>query len=143
MFKITINIRIISTGKIIYACLNFPGSWHDTSVSQDLVAMCLKKLGRYAMCVDQGFPRNGDLYDVFVGPLSKRQRVKLTGELKDAILSKCEVYVSLRQASEWGMRALQGSFSRLRSRLTSNKEKRHTILLCCSTAQFSNPLRWA
>jgi hypothetical protein len=36
--------------------------------------------------------------------------------------------VSLRQGSEWGMRGLQGSFSRLKSRLTSNKRKRKNII---------------
>jgi hypothetical protein len=36
--------------------------------------------------------------------------------------------VSLRQSSEWGMRALQGTFVRMKSRLTSNKRKRRKIL---------------
>jgi hypothetical protein len=36
--------------------------------------------------------------------------------------------VSLRQSSEWGMRALQGTFVRMKSRLTSNKRKRRQIL---------------
>jgi hypothetical protein len=37
--------------------------------------------------------------------------------------------VSLRQSSEWGMRALQGTFARLKSRLTSDKVKRGEIVL--------------
>jgi hypothetical protein len=40
-----------------------------------------------------------------------------------------ERYVSLRQALEWGMRALQGTFSRLKSRMTSNSKKRPKIIL--------------
>ena len=43
-------------------------------------------------------------------------------------MTKHAVYVSLRQASEWGTRALQGTFSRLKARLTSNKVKRGLIL---------------
>ena len=38
------------------------------------------------------------------------------------------MYVSLRQSSEWGMRALQGTFVRMKSRLTLNKRKRKLIL---------------
>ncbi len=38
------------------------------------------------------------------------------------------MYVSLRQSSEWGMRALQGTFSRMKSRLTSNSKVRKYIL---------------
>ena len=36
--------------------------------------------------------------------------------------------VSLRQSSEWGMRALQETFSRLKSRITSNYSKCHYII---------------
>ena len=36
--------------------------------------------------------------------------------------------MSLRQSSEWGMRALQGTFVRMKSWLTSNKRKRRQIL---------------
>ena len=37
-------------------------------------------------------------------------------------------YVKLRQASEWGKQALQGCFTRLKSRLTYCKGTRRTIL---------------
>ena len=47
---------------------------------------------------------------------------------RDAIIRKHEMFVSLRQASEWGMRALQGAFCRLKSRLTSDKIKRKEII---------------
>ena len=49
--------------------------------------------------------------------------------MRDLIIARHAIYVSLRQASEWGMRALQGTFARLKSRLTSNKEKRAAIIL--------------
>ena len=47
---------------------------------------------------------------------------------RDAIIRKHEMFVSLRQPSEWGMRALQGAFCRLKSRLTSDKMKRKEII---------------
>jgi hypothetical protein len=37
--------------------------------------------------------------------------------------------MSIRQASEWGMRALQGTFCRLCTRLSPDGEKRQQILL--------------
>jgi hypothetical protein len=40
------------------------------------------------------------------------------------------VYTSLWQASEWGMRGLQGTFPRCKKRLPSNKEKRRCVLEC-------------
>ena len=55
-----------------HACINFPGSWHDSMVCQSLVDVVMRKIDVYALCVDQGFPMTGDLMDSFVGPLSKK-----------------------------------------------------------------------
>ena len=40
------------------------------------------------------------------------------------------VYTSLRQGSEWGMRGLQGSFPRCKKYLPSDKDKREMVLEC-------------
>jgi hypothetical protein len=116
------------TGKIIYACVNYPGSWHDSQVSQNLIAKVVADIGDFKICVDQGFPRSGDLLNKFVGPISERTRASLPIENRRAVLRKHNTYVSLRQSSEWGMRALQGSFTRLKSRLTSDSKKRKTLI---------------
>jgi DDE superfamily endonuclease len=116
-------------GKIIFAADNYPGSWHDSTVAQDLINIVVSKIGVYALCVDQGFPRSGDLHDRFVGPMSKKIKKKLSPELAEYLIPTHERYISLRQASEWGMRALQGTFSRLKSRMTSNSKKRQKIIL--------------
>ena len=93
-------------GKIIYCAYNYPGSWHDSTVAQDLINIVVSQIGTYALCVDQGFPRSGDLHDRFVGPMSKKMKKKLSPELAAYLLPLHERYISLRQASEWGMRAL-------------------------------------
>jgi hypothetical protein len=116
------------TGKIIFACINFPGSWHDSQVSLSLISKVVRNIGDFKICVDQGFPRSGDLLNKFVGPLSRRARSNLPVETRRAALRRHNTYVSLRQSSEWGMRALQGTFVRMKSRLTSNKRKRRQIL---------------
>ena len=115
------------TGKIIYACINYPGSFHDSQVSAGLIRCVLEYIGRYKICVDQGFPRSGDLFDKFVGPMSQRTRDNIAPALRRAVLQRHNLYVSLRQSSEWGMRALQGSFSRLKARLPSDKLKRKKL----------------
>jgi hypothetical protein len=128
----TINntFLFLPTGKIGFACTNFPGSWHDTTVSAQLIRVVIECIGIYCICVDQGFPRSGELYGRFVGPISRRLRAQLAPALRDVVMQQHAVYVSLRQASEWGMRALQGTFSRLKSRLTSNKMKRGLLMQC-------------
>lgn len=117
-------------GKIIYASYNFPGSWHDAQVSQQLMLEVREHLGTYALCVDQGFPRGSDMEGLFVGPMSRKRRRELSPIVADLLRKRHEAYVSLRQAAEWGMRALQGSFSRLKSRMTSNSARRKRIIQC-------------
>jgi hypothetical protein len=116
------------TGKIIFASINNPGSWHDAQVAYKLIQTVIERCHMYAFCVDQGFPRSGPLHDKFIGPISAKTRRKLAPNLVNLLLEKHNRAISLRQASEWGMRALQGSFSRLKSRLTSSKTKRQEIL---------------
>ena len=94
------------TGKIIYAFINYPGSSHDSQVSMDLCIKVIEKIGNYAICVDQGFKRSGSMYDKFLGPISTEMRRKLSLILLSLLIRLHEMYVSLRQASEWGMRAL-------------------------------------
>ena len=72
-------------GKIVYACINNPGSWHDSQVCRPLVDKVIKSIGEYAFCVDQGFPRSGELYDRFIGPLSIKQRRRLAPFLRDLL----------------------------------------------------------
>ena len=94
-----------------------------------LAQKVIEEIGEYAFCVDQGFPRSGALYDKFVGPISKKTRRKLAPNLRELLMSRHHKYISLRQASEWGMKSLQGSFSRIKSRLTSDSTKRKKIIL--------------
>ena len=47
-------------GKVFIAAINCPGSWADGSLSALFFDSIRKRLGRYKICVDQGFPRNGD-----------------------------------------------------------------------------------
>ena len=61
--------------------------------------------------------------------MSETSRRNLAPVLRKLLLRRHNVYVSLRQSSKWGMRALQGTFSRLKSRLTGKKEKRRKIIL--------------
>lgn len=116
-------------GKVFVACLNFPGSWHDSAVVMEMIAKLKHKLRGRKICVDQGFPRTGLAFDVLVGPYSEKSVRTLSPLLLPLLLAFAAVYVSLRQASEWGMRSLQASFPRLKLRLPSNSEKRKLVIL--------------
>ena len=43
----------------------------------DVLTKVVSNIGEYKICVDQGFPRSGDLFNKFVGPISRRSRRNL------------------------------------------------------------------
>ena len=69
------------------------------------------------------------MFDKFVGPMPQRTRDNLAPAKRQMLLQQHNMYVSPRQSSEWGMRILQGTFSRLKYRLPSDKLKRSTLLV--------------
>jgi hypothetical protein len=115
-------------GKVFLCAINFPGSWHDGSLTANVLPYIRDNIGCYKICVDQGFPRSGAAAGILVGPISKKTARTLAPILRPYLLKISNVYTSLRQASEWGMRSLQGTFPRCKKRLPSNAEKRKKVI---------------
>ena len=118
-------------GKVFFCAINYPGSWADGAVTRNFLPFLHDKIGEYKIVVDQGFPRSGDAYGILVGPLTKKGARKLHASVRAEMIRQYLCFAS--SASEWGMRALQGSFPRFKKRLPSNSAKRekviHTIVL--------------
>jgi hypothetical protein len=107
-------------GKIFSACMNYPGT---------ILLLCnLWQINLLNLSGTMLFVFIKDFFDKFVGPMSQAARRKIAPLLIDALKRKHAVYISHRQASEWGIRGLQGSFRRLNGRLTSDKVKRGQLI---------------
>jgi hypothetical protein len=65
---------------------------------------------------------------MFVGPITKRAVQRLHREVRDYILRISNVHMSLRQASEWGMRGIQGTFPRCKKHLPSDHALCHLVI---------------
>jgi hypothetical protein len=115
-------------GKVFFAATNFPGSWADGSLMACFLDHLKAKIGDYKICVDQGFPRSGDVYGTLVGPLTKKAVRRLYHGVQDYLLQMSNVNMLLWQASEWGMHGLQGTFPRCKKRLPSNSEQQCLVL---------------
>jgi hypothetical protein len=122
------NIFVFSSeGKIVFASFNCPGSWHDSSNAFYLYWKLVNECDGYAIAADTAFPRNGLLEDKILTSLKN-------GDLdEDPIIAHLQLrfhsmVTSLRQVVEWGMRAIQGTFGRLKIPMTSNKRVRRNIL---------------
>ena len=44
----------------------------DGKMSAHFIEFIKRKIGRYKICVDQGFPRQGEAYGILVGPISRK-----------------------------------------------------------------------
>jgi hypothetical protein len=115
-------------GKVFFAAVNFPGSWADGSLSAYYLHYMTRKIGVYKICVDQDFPRSGDTHGTFVGPVMKQQAQRLHHDVQNYLLKISNVHTSLWQASEWGMRGLQGTFPCCKSCLPSDSVQRRLVL---------------
>ena len=115
-------------GKVFFAAVNFPGSWADGSLTARFLDQMKRRIGTYKICVDQGFPRSGDAYGTFVGPVTKRAARRLHRDVRNCLLLISNVHTSLRQASEWGMRGLQGTFPRCKKRLPGDDKMRRLVI---------------
>lgn len=123
------NVIVFSPkGKVIYAAINYFGSWHDAKVCRHLYQDILSKETNYAIIADSAFPKNKHFKHCVLKPIKKFSMDPVKREEQKALSF---AITSLRQAAEWGMRSIQATFARLKLRLTSDKVQRYNIILSC------------
>ncbi len=115
-------------GKVFFAAVNFPGSWADGSLTARFFHQIKRRIGRFKICVDQGFPRGGDASGMFIGPVSKWKARRLHHNVRNYLLRISNVHTSLWQASEWGMQGMQGTFPRCKKCFPGDNNMRRLVL---------------
>ncbi len=78
-----------------FAAVNFPGSWADGSLTAWFLHQMKRRIGRFKICVDQGFPRGGDAYGTFIGSVLKRQARSLHCDICNYLLRMSDVHTLL------------------------------------------------
>jgi hypothetical protein len=114
--------------------VNAPGSWHDSNVARPIYALLREKTPNgFFLIADSAFPRlgAGDAQKIKV-PLKSGARIRGTRQEIERIKQESMEVTIARQAVEWGMRALQGCWSRLYMPLdTHDAEGRARLLHIC------------
>jgi hypothetical protein len=116
------------------AVVNAPGSWHNSNVARPIYQILREKTpDKFFLIADSVFPRLG---------VGESQRIKIPLK-KNAVIAgdarekhkkrrESRKVTVARQAVEWGMRALQGCFSRLYMPLDAHDaEGRARLLQTC------------
>ncbi|KNE95331.1 hypothetical protein PSTG_11315 [Puccinia striiformis f. sp. tritici PST-78] len=118
-------------GTIMYAILNAPGSWHDSAIARPLYNWLLNHTPPgYRIISDTAFPRKSkSLQSRILAPVKRGDQLPETPQTFSRMKFLNKQLVSARQAAEWGMRALQGSFARLKIPMpAADHEQRLCIL---------------
>ena len=111
--------------------MNAPGSWHDSKVAR----LIYRKLRNdtpegFYLIADTAFPRGARYIEGRIkAPVKTGARLPHNPEERANRLRFDRQLVSFRQSAEWGMRALQGSFGRLRLPLEINDDGGRADLL--------------
>lgn len=121
-------------GNIIAARVNAPGSWHDSRVAEPIYEKLRTQTPEgYYLVADTAFPRGSKHIDGRIrAPLKEGQKIKGTREEIQNKMAFNRQLLSYRQSAEWGMRALQGCFGRLRVPLEIScaEERAHLLETC-------------
>ncbi|QRV77090.1 DDE superfamily endonuclease [Ceratobasidium sp. AG-Ba] len=135
LFELALYITNMNLGCIIYATINAPGSWHDARVAQDVYGCLLNETPRgYFLIADTAFPKlQIGLQNKIHTPLKARTNLRhLTPGQRLRAIRYSNSITSARQAVEWGMRAIQGAFGRLKMPLDANDTKwRQLVIETC------------
>ncbi|KAF7368888.1 hypothetical protein MVEN_00214600 [Mycena venus] len=119
---------------IIAANLNAPGSWHDSRVAKPIYEKLRTRTPEgFYMVADTAFPRgSAQIEGKIRAPIKSGQVIRgTTVEIEEKLAFDRDL-LSYRQTAEWGMRALQGSFGRLRLPLDiGDQNERGNLLEIC------------
>lgn len=114
--------------------MNAPGSWHDSRIATGIYDK-LKELtpDGYYLVADSAFPRGSRaIHGRIQAALKENARLPTNPVDREAKLRFNRELVSCRQAAEWGMRCIQGSFGRLRLPLeVHDGDARRDLLEVC------------
>ncbi|CAB9513917.1 expressed unknown protein [Seminavis robusta] len=129
------NLFVFSIdGYIIHCILNAPGSMHDSTLASyggtyELLEAIYNRTGGVC-CVDSAFTAANNPF------LVKSSENFSTAESAEEIIVRDQA-TSLRQAAEWGMRALQGAFPRLKDRIHLEENGERLIILKLMTCLYN------
>ena len=128
------DLDSLSTGTIIAARLNAPGSWHDSRIALPIYEKLQTRTpDGFYLVADTAFPRGtAQIEGKIRAPIKTGARLRGTeAEIEEQIAFDRQL-LSYRQTAEWGMRCLQGSFGRLRIPLDIGDDagRAHLLEIC-------------
>jgi hypothetical protein len=121
------NVLVFSIdGRIIHGLMNAPGSLHDSTLAEwGGIYKALEEVfvrTRGVCCVDSAFASTNAPYLI-----KSSDNTTTCGDALELV--RREQATSLRQAAEWGMRAIQGAFPRMKDAIRIEENGERAVIL--------------
>jgi DDE superfamily endonuclease len=128
---VTGTVCFSADGLIIWAKLNFFGSWNDSEMSREFrekLADDIKNVPGHGVLSDSAFPVSSDMFGRIMTPLKDGDVEKAHPNARPALIRLACAITSMRQSAEWGMGAVSKVYRNLNGKLSFDKERRGRLL---------------
>lgn len=118
-------------GVIIWAKLNFFGSWNDSEISRsfrDKLSCSVKNVDGHGVLSDSAFPVGQEMFGRIMTPLKDGDIERAHRDARPSLIRLSSAITSMRQSAEWGMGAVSKVYRILLKRLSYDKERRGRLL---------------
>ena len=128
---VTGTVCFSADGLIIWAKLNFFGSWNDSEMSREFCAKLAddaKNVPGHGVLSDSAFPVSNEMFGRIMTPLMDGDIEKAHRNARPALIRLACAITSMRQSAEWGMGAVSKVYRNLNGKLSFDKERRGRLL---------------
>ena len=118
-------------GVIIWAKLNFFGSWNDSEISRSFrekLSCPIKNVDGHGVLSDSAFPVGREMFGRIMTPLKSGDIERAHRGARPSLIRLSSAITSMRQSAEWGMGAVSKVYRILLKRLSYDKERRGRLL---------------
>lgn len=118
-------------GVIIWAKLNYFGSWNDAEMSRSFREKLSdpdRNVDGHGVLSDSAFPVSREMFGRIMTPLKEGDIERSHRDARPSLLRLSTSITSMRQAAEWGMGAVSKVYRILLNKLSYDKERRGRLL---------------
>ena len=118
-------------GVIIWAKLNFFGSWNDSEMSRefmDILSDSNRNEDGHGVLSDSAFPVSSHMFGRIMTPLKDGDLSRAHRDARPALMHLSAAITSMRQSAEWGMGAVCKVYRILNNKLSFDCKKRGQLL---------------
>ena len=130
-FRSVLQACFSADGVIIWANLNYFGSWNDGEMSRvfgEKLSDPTRNVDGHGVLSDSAFPVSREMFGRIITPLKNGDLEKAHKDARPSLIRPSSAITSMRQSAEWGMGAVSIVYRILLVKLSYDKKRRSKLL---------------